>query len=115
MKRFIVALTIFIIFLVGISFFGFQRLASKTIGRLLNQFNTGSTQLTYQQITFSFPLNIKIVELSLDNDDFSFYAPQISISFNWGLLFGQDKNIVATIPTAVLSSRTNNFIQNIMY
>ena len=113
MKRFIVALTIFIIFLVGISFFGFQRLASKTIGRLLNQFNTGSTQLTYQQITFSFPLNIKIVELSLNNDDFSFYAPQISISFNWGLLFGQDKNIVATIPTAVLSSRTNNFIQNI--
>ncbi|NLJ48330.1 MAG: hypothetical protein GX428_01900 [Candidatus Atribacteria bacterium] len=113
MKRFIITLTIFIVFLVGVFFFGFQRLASITIGRLFNQFNTGPIQLTYQQVTFSFPLNIKIVELSLSNNDFSFHAPQMSISFNWGLLFGKDKSIIASIPTAVFSSHSNNFIQNI--
>lgn len=102
-----------VFFLVGIFFFGFQRLASITLDRLLNSFNTGPIQLSYQQVSFSFPLNIKILEVSLQNNDFSFHAPQVNLSLNWGLFFGKEKSIAATIPKAVISSHSNNFIQSI--
>jgi hypothetical protein len=113
LKRFIIALTILLVFLVGIFFIGFQRLASITIDRLLNQFNTGPIQLSYQQVSFSFPLNIKIVEVSLQNNDFFFHAPQVNLSFDWGLFFGKKESIVAAIPEAVVSSHSKDFIQNI--
>lgn len=64
-------------------------------------------------MSFSFPLNIKILEVSLQNNDFSFHAPQVNLSLNWGLFFGKEKSIAATIPKAVISSHSNNFIQSI--
>jgi len=113
LKRFIISFSILAVIIVIILFFGYQRVINITIDKLLNQINTGPTRLVYQQATFSFPRNIRIVDLSLFNDDFSFHAPQINISFDWGLLFGQDKRIIATIPKAEILSNSKNFFQNV--
>ena len=112
MKRFIISFSILAVIIVIILFFGYQRVINITIDKLLNQINTGPTRLVYQQATFSFPRNIRIVDLSLFNDDFSFHAPQINISFDWGLLFGQDKRIIANIPKAEILSNSKNLFQN---
>jgi len=113
LKRLYFTLSILIICLTLFFLFGFQRLANRVITRLMSQINTGSIQLHFKNVNYSFPLSLKLSEVTLRNEEFLLTAPEVNILFNWNLLIGGEGTISASLPQAKIDSQSDNFLNNI--